>query len=293
MSVYRPHDHLIAPARASAALWRLGLGVVLIVVAFFTLNVIWYGFLRDMPDAAALFTEIAVGNTARGMALLLGSFACLIVALMIALQVVHRRSLVSLVGPMHAFAVQSWRVFRACLLLYVVIYLIPMPAALAPEQAMPLGRWLTLVPLTLALLILQCGAEELVFRGYLQSQLAARFRAPWIWMGLPSLLFGALHYEPAVYGDVAIWLALWSGLFGLAAADLTARSGTLGPAIALHVVNNFSAMGLTAMHGHWDGLALYTLPITPEDTDALMQLMPLEGAILICAWLAARIAVRR
>ncbi len=66
------------------------------------------------------------------------------------------------------------------------------------------GRWPTtrcrtstrrsgsrLLPLTLAGLVVQTGAEELLFRGYLTQQLAARFEARAIWMGVPALAFGA------------------------------------------------------------------------------------------------------
>ncbi len=53
--------------------------------------------------------------------------------------------------------------------------------------------------------LIQTGAEELVFRGYLQQQLAARFASPLIWMVLPALIFGAVHYDPATAGP-NVWL---------------------------------------------------------------------------------------
>ena len=47
-------------------------------------------------------------------------------------------------------------------------------------------------------------------------------------MSLPSLLFGLLHYDPLTFGPNALPLAIWSAVFGLAAADLTARAGKTG-----------------------------------------------------------------
>ncbi|PSL21237.1 CPBP family intramembrane glutamic endopeptidase [Shimia abyssi] len=293
MNAYRPHDILIEPARSSASLMQLGMGLVVMVVAVIVLNFAWFGVLVTQLGGPSVIHEIAQGTTVRGMALLLGSFSCMVAALWLALALVHGRSLRSLLGPRLAFVTQGRQVLKACVILYVVLFLVPSPEEVTPERAMDWGLWLRLLPLSLGLLILQCGAEELVFRGYLQSQLAARFRSPLIWMVLPSLLFGVLHYDVEVYGDVAIWLVIWAVAFGLVAADLTARTGTLAPAIVLHVVNNFVAMSLAATNGYWDGLALYTFPFGPEDTEILMALMPVEGGVLLCAWLAARVAVRR
>jgi DNA-directed RNA polymerase subunit RPC12/RpoP len=44
--------------------------------------------------------------------------------------------------------------------------------------------------------LIQTGAEEVLFRGYLQQQLAARFASPIAWMVLPSAIF-ALPALPA------------------------------------------------------------------------------------------------
>ena len=50
-----------------------------------------------------------------------------------------------------------------------------------------------LLPLGIAGLFCQVFAEEVAFRGYLQTQLAARFTSPVIWMSLPALGFGLLQ----------------------------------------------------------------------------------------------------
>ena len=292
MRAYRPHDILIAPARASAGLGRLAYGVAVLAIGFVALNLTWFGTLRQLPDAGQIFAEINSGTTVRGMALLLGSFACMLLALGVALRLAHGRGIGSLVGPWRPAAQQAWRVMLAAGAIHVVVLILPMPDGLGPQWAMGLGRWLTLLPLSLGLLALQCGAEELVFRGYMQSQLAARFRSPVIWIGLPSLLFAVLHYDTEVYGVMAGWVVAWSALFGLMAADLTARSGSLGPAFALHLLNNFVAIAGAAPEGHWDGLALMTLPFAPDDAQAMAALLPLEAGMMLCAWLAARLALR-
>lgn len=147
------------------------------------------------------------------------------------------------------------------------------------------------MPLALPALLIQTGAEELIFRGYLQSQLAARFRSPVIWMVLPSALFAVLHFDSTA-GANAWAIVGVTFLFGLVAADLTARSGSLGPAIALHMGNNISSVLFVGLPGNLSGLALFLLPVEASDP-ALRILFPVEALLLVLIWLAARVAIRR
>ncbi len=131
-----------------------------------------------------------------------------------------------------------------------------------------------------------------MFRGYLQQQLAARFRSPLAWMLVPSILFGALHYSPEAYGDNAWIIVAWSVMFGLLAADLTARTGNLGAAIGFHFANNFSAILLVGLAGQMDGLALWTLAADPTDGAAMLPLLIIDAAWLWVSWLLARLMLR-
>ncbi|HBS98322.1 MAG TPA: CPBP family intramembrane metalloprotease, partial [Citreicella sp.] len=104
----------------------------------------------------------------------------------------------------------------------------PWPLSADLQPGLPPVTWLALLPLTLLALLVQTGSEEILFRGYLQSQLAARLPWPAVWLVLPSALFALGHHAPAIYGANAGLVTLWAFVFGLAMADLTARSGTLG-----------------------------------------------------------------
>jgi membrane protease YdiL (CAAX protease family) len=141
--------------------------------------------------------------------------------------------------------------------------------------------------------LVQVSAEELVFRGYLQQALAARFSHPVIWLGLPSALFGAAHYMPQEAGDNAWLLCLWAMGFGLLMADLTARAGTLGPAIAVHFVNNIVALLILGSPSSLFGLALYLLPYEMSDVAALRPWLWVDCATMLVLWLVARLAIRR
>ncbi|WP_299355433.1 CPBP family intramembrane metalloprotease [uncultured Shimia sp.] len=293
MSRYRLHEVLVAHARPSAGVGRLLAGIALIVAGFFMLSLVYFRLLEQLPEWDLILNELWDGRTPRALWIMLANFWPLLLVLAVVLQMLHARTLMTLIGPRILFMLDFRRVLRPLILLFLVMALLPAPEAMTPIRNMDFSAWLVLAPFSLLLILIQVGTEELLFRGYLQSQLAAQFRSPLVWMVLPSLLFGALHFEPATYGANALPLAIWSTLFALAAADLTARSGNLGPAIALHLANNVSAMLITSTQGYWDGVALYVVPFGPQDTDLMRQVLPLEGLMVLCCWLIGRIAIRR
>lgn len=293
---YDAHERLVAPARATAQPLYLLVGLVMTALIFLALN-LGYSIVHSTligPEAwAKLSRELANGSTPRAVLINLFLFALLIVALSAALRALHNRSLLSVIGPLPLAIRQFRQVGLAVLALYAVVSLLPSGETMTPTSNLAPGTWLMLLPLALLALLIQTGAEELVFRGYLQSQLAARFPHPLVWLLVPSILFALLHFDPSMHGDNT-WLVIgWAALFGLAAADLTARAGTLGPAIALHLINNLSALVLVAPEGNFDGLALYTFPFSLDDDAAIWAWAPVDTMMLFCSWLAARLALRR
>jgi hypothetical protein len=122
--------------------------------------------------------------------------------------------------------------------------------------------------------LIQTGAEEVLFRGYMQQQLAARFSSPIMWMMLPSAIFAALHYQPEIMGDNT-WLMMGAVfVFAVLAADLTAVTGNIGAAWAMHFVNNALAILVVATDGPLSGLALYIAPISPASEGYPAALLP-------------------
>jgi uncharacterized protein len=158
---------------------------------------------------------------------------------------------------------------------------------------LPVSLWLLLLPLTLLGLVVQTGAEEVLFRGYLQSQLAARFRSPIAWLVIPSLLFGIVHFDPTRAGDNA-WLVVASAAtFGLLAADLTARTGSIGAAWGFHFANNTVAIAILSTDGTISGLSRWLTPYTLAELDGPGLIVALDVAMLILAWWLVRRAVAR
>lgn len=295
---YAPLQAYADPARARAEPWRTVLGLVLIggaymgaIVALFSLLVLGLEPFLGTWAANRFVDAFAAGRSAPGLTLLFYSFALLALPVALVARFLHRRTVASLIGPPRRALRDALRVALPLLALAVLM----MPFAVLSEDAgrrLTLGQWLFWLPLALPGLLVQVGAEELLFRGYLQQQLAARFRNPLAWMVLPSVLFAALHFAPGEFGPSALLVAAWAGLFGLLAADLTARTGTLGAAFGLHLATNFGAIFLVGLWGQLDGLALWNLVIDVTDPGKVLPLLAIDLLALIVSWLIARLVLR-
>ena len=289
---YRAHERLVAPGRARPQLWRVVAGLILVAAVTLTLNTALFRTI-DMLAPGRWGTAQIAGNTPLSMLVLLGSFAFAAIGAALATRLLQQRTVPGMIGPLPLAAAQFWRVLRALAVVGAVVLALPpydMGAELRPN--LPVATWALLLPLSLAAVLIQCGAEELLFRGYLQQGLAARFHSPLVWAGVPALLFAAGHYVPSEAGANAPLIAAWAGLFGWLMADLTARAGTLGPAVAVHLFNNATALLLVALPGTLNGLALYVLPFDLSDSGALRAWLVVDLAFMVVAWLAARLALR-
>ncbi|MEL6450568.1 MAG: CPBP family intramembrane glutamic endopeptidase [Pseudomonadota bacterium] len=293
---YRPHDGFVAPARAAPQLWRLFLGLILAAGIFLALSQMIFGTLFSLmpPETArAIVADGQTGQTAGGLLILLFQLGLMAVAAGLVVIMVHKRRPLSLFGPLGLAVRQFTVVLIAMVLLTFVLWLLPPYDFGEPlERNMALGRWLLLLPIALFAVLIQSGAEEVFFRGYIQQQLAARFRSPLIWAVVPAVLFGLGHYLPESAGSNAWTIALWATVFGILMADLTARAGTLGPAMAVHFANNVSAILLTSVADEMSGLALYVLPFGIRDEAQMAAWLPVDFSFMLVSWLAARLAIR-
>lgn len=290
---YSAHDHLVETARGKPEIWRLLLGLLLVAVLVSVLNMVFFTVVAGMgPENWA--QTLLLGGSPLALLLLLASFGFIILGVAVAARQVQHRSLVSIVGGYRLAAGQFLKVLKALLILGVVGFLLP-PYGFGGSlsQNLPLSTWLLLLPVSALVVLVQTSAEELLFRGYIQQTLAARFQSPVIWMGVPSILFAIGHYTPDMAGDNALLIALWACVFGLLTSDLTARAGTLGPAIALHFFNNIIALLFISLPDNLNGLALYTLPFDASDAEQLRPWLLVDLAVMFVCWLAARLALRR
>lgn len=280
---FRP---MIESASARPALWRViaGLCTVLAITVFWALGLFLLVAALTGGAASGLF-----GAADSPLATLV--FLLLIVGLGLGTWVAGRlwqgRSLGDLIGrgarTLRDFvltALVTWAIAGA-------LWALTLPFSDPLEQNLPFQQWLSWLPVALIAILLQTGSEEVLFRGYLQSQLAARFSATWVWLLVPSLLFGALHYLPGeTMGPGLIYVASTT-LFGVIAADLTARSGSIGAAWGLHFANNCLAILIIVYVGAASGLGLYSAG-TIEDALSLSPLLIVDVLVLVLLWLVIR-----
>lgn len=285
----------IEPARRRPQLWRLALGLILITGVYLAWMAAMAGGLWLLSGGLRLGTllgGVSDGANPWGMIALLATFLGMGAGAWAAARILHGRGLGSLLGP-RARLLPDFALGAGMMLgLGGGLGLLVLLNGPSLEPAMPLALWFTFLPLALVGVAVQTGAEELVFRGYFQQQLAARFASAWVWMGVPSVLFGFAHYGPEQMGDNALLVVAVTGFFGLVAADLTARTGGLGLAWGLHFANNVLALLFVSAMGGLNGLALFSLPGAVGD-GLLRQLLLADMAIIAVVWAACRFRLWR
>lgn len=283
-------EAFVAPARARPQLWRLILGVVLMAAVFALVSLAAAGGLvvvLGRAEAGEILRLMLDPVAPLGTILLLSTFLGMALAPVAAARLLHGRAAATLFGPRG----RTMRHFALAAALVAGLYALSIlgwMAGFAPQPNLAPGLWLLLLPLGLLLVLIQTGAEEMVFRGYLMQQLAARFPHPVVFMGVPAALFGVLHFDPLTMGANA-WLVVASAtVFGLAAADLTRVSGSLGAAWGLHFANNCVAILVVATQGTITGLALYVTPYSVEEAAVTGPLILVDLATLVLLWAVLR-----
>ena len=297
---YIAHEHHFGPARGRTEIWRVLLTAGLVVTSFYLTP--WFVAAALGDTALAAYLQ---GDTPVALFAALVSFAVPAAVLCWAVARYHDRSPWTLLGSRQDAVSVFRRVALAVLAVLLLIELLP-PWPIGDEYDVtrrPIALWALALPFAAIATAIQSGAEELFYRGYLQQQLAALSSRRIIWMGLPSLLFALSHsWNTPGSLDAAVYV-VWTFLFGLACADLTARSGSIIPAWALHFANNMMAFCLYGEEGGWStGFALF---LFAEDiwTDTYLSD---PGAFIIgiyyvlfnlpfvlIMWLAVRTVLRR
>ncbi len=287
-------EAMIGPARLYPQFWRLILGILLILFCYLGGVALLAGlafaamgpfeFMQMMPklqQPAEPLPTLA----------LLATFVPLLLGVVVAAAALHFRGPGTLIGPRD----ETLRGFVTVLAVTVPVYglLFGLGAyfgAYVPNLA--LDVWLRALVWAIPLIFVQVAAEELAFRGYIQQQLAARFRARVIWMFLPALVFSLLHIAPGL--GPAVWLVVLATFtFGVIAADLTERTGSLGAAVGLHFVNNVYGLTVISLGGSITGLAKWTTPFTQADTREMIISLGFNVVFLALVWRLIRWALDR
>ncbi|MFG2076765.1 CPBP family intramembrane glutamic endopeptidase [Nonomuraea maritima] len=246
------YDHL---ARNSATRpWRSIVGTLIVACGFLAIGVVVVlaftipALLLGLPSPINPKTG-GPEPTPVGLAVTLLSIApALLLALGVAALIQRRRpgTLSSVAGRLR------WSWLLTCVALAVVAMVLGQGVQWLVLSAAGRGGgmfgwtgWDAFLPLLVVIVVLvpfQAAAEEYVFRGWVLQAVGAHLRSP-IWaIVLGSALFASLHgYSWAGLADVFA--------FGAVMAWLTVRTGGLEAGIALHVLNNLVAFGISAAAG--------------------------------------------
>ncbi|GAA1476108.1 hypothetical protein GCM10009623_05540 [Nocardioides aestuarii] len=269
--------HLVLRGGWSGAWWRaliglLVLGIAMMLVLPFVVLVpfvLWYAVTgQDVGSQVGGLVDLGDPSPA-SLAYLNITLAALIPVTWVIVRLLHglRPRWLSSVAPR-----LRWKFLVVCLGLSVVALLATVVvSALVPQDASasmsgdvneltPTIRDFALVVLLLT--PLQAAAEEYAFRGYLLQAFGGLVRHPAFAVLLSSLLFALAHGAQ----DAPIFVDRFA--FGLVAGTLVVVTGGLEAGIAMHVLNNWLAFGVTLAFGDMSsalnpsGGSWWNLPVT-------------------------------
>lgn len=207
-------------------LWYAGLvgGMLLVTAIMIQLR----GFLKNEPEYVAQIVRLLVGGPVQHGLMLAG---CLI-----GVRFVHRKPVASVLtdGRRFQFALAFESAGLWILLWLAGTICLPDGWAnlLARAGQVPPGWWPVLAAVTFGAITLQATQEEVVWRGYLLTRIAAWVQRPWLATVIVSVVFTAIHVHaspPAMAAIAFVAITLCAGCI---------RAGTLAPLIGMHAAHN-------------------------------------------------------
>jgi hypothetical protein len=184
------------------------------------------------------------------------------------------RSLATVLGQSRRIAIGDF--FRGAM---VVILASAPGLALAVSLGMverslvPLDLFLLWLTPYLVALMLQTSGEELLFRGFLPQALAARYRSPFVWALLPTVVFMALHYNFSLGVYENFLLMIGYAVFSAVALLTVVRTGNLGAAMGIHFINNILAILVFSDPATFLFPSLFWTPTFLEPVPGLLDLV--------------------
>lgn len=294
---HHPYAPIIASAMRRPELWRAGVAILCGLLAGVILMPLVFALIGVLAPNLAPFQfgdrGLAVGATPGGMFTVFTGFLPLAFGTILIAKWLHARSLRDLTGPGALMRAQFFITLKWIAGFTVLIFFLPWDGDTEVVANLEPRVWLFWLPFALLGLMLQVTAEELLFRGYLQSQIAGATGSYPLGLVASAVLFGLLHLNGQAEGVAALFPVLWAMAFGILAGDLTMRSGTIGPAVALHLVNNVGPILLSAQQDMMSGFALFVQTEDPSVLLADPTVMVFQALLLLTSWLIARLAIRR
>ena len=215
------------------------LGASLLLGAIYVAGRLGLGSVSDAIDVLISEGEIAVSDPV-DVAVQLALIGAIFWPAAIAATLVHRRSVGSLIAPLHRF---RWSIVGKVLTLQIIILIVGTVATLPWLEGIRftrpgIGLLVWLIPIALVTLF-QTSAEDVFFKGYLLRQVGAAAPLWWLAPVVVTALFVSLHIgNPDVSSE--LWLILpYFVISELFIIYLVMRTGGMEAALVTHWWNNF------------------------------------------------------
>jgi uncharacterized protein len=176
-----------------------------------------------------------------GLALMIVPFVLGFIVLLLLMKPVHERPIISVITGHPAFRWTKffWGAGVWFVLLAIYAFLATITGIQKIELQFDPATFFALTVVSVLLLPLQAGFEEVLFRGYLMQGFAKIFKLRWIPLLLTSLIFGGIHFsnpEVKEFGAVTmmpqyIWFGIFFGICTLMDEGLELAWG-------VHAINN-------------------------------------------------------
>ena len=257
-------------------IWRICLGLFLISIIYVFSSFGWFKVL----DRLAQIRLEGLGSTPADLAALLFSFFFIWLGIALVCRWLHRHPLHALYGPTYKinwqhFLIGAGLAFATAIISETSISVISWYLFDPSSQANPnitATLWLRWVIPISALIFVQIGAEEMLFRGYLLQHIRARGGRFWWSIFLPSFLFGMLHFDFPIFGVNAFFYMLHTSVAGIILCLVTLKTGNLGAALGLHFGVN-ALMLIFGLEGHLDGMSLFVIQLDPKGAQATLSFL--------------------
>ena len=257
-------------------IWRICLGLFLISIIYVFSSFGWFIVL----DRLVQIRLEGLGSTPADLAALLFSFFFIWLGIALVCRWLHRHPLHALYGPTYKinwqhFLIGAGLAFATAIISETSISVISWYLFDPSSQANPnitATLWLRWVIPISALIFVQIGAEEMLFRGYLLQHIRARGGRFWWSIFLPSFLFGMLHFDFPIFGVNALFYMLHTSVAGIILCLVTLKTGNLGAALGLHFGVN-ALMLIFGLEGHLDGMSLFVIQLDPKGAQATLSFL--------------------
>ncbi|MGB9632236.1 MAG: lysostaphin resistance A-like protein [Chloroflexaceae bacterium] len=265
------------------AWWRYVLGTVLILLVW----IIASGLI-----IIPLVSGAVAPDSPLGLALLLLSFAPMLLMTLLVNRWLHQRPAATLFRPDGRL---NWRRIGLGAALWAALA----GVAVAVEAILYPGRYalntalvenLPLLLVGLLLIPLQTSAEEVFVRGYLLQATGRLTRNPLLLSVINGALFTLPHLaNPEAAGQLLAAALVWF-TFGVLFTLVTLRSGSLDYALGMHAGNNLFSF---AIAGYESGALPASSLFIASELDAVYAFVSLAAAALAAYWIFQRLESRR